>query len=59
MVINVPEDQIEIESFTVFSIDFSVVYEKKYYVREYPENFLYLKIINKQMIDYVFETDEN
>ena len=59
MVINVPEDQIEIESFTVFSIDFSIVYENKYYVREYPENFLYLKIINKQMIDYVFETDEN
>ena len=30
--LNIPEDDIECESFTVISVDSSPVYEKKYYV---------------------------
>ena len=33
--INVPEDYIECESFTVISIDFLLVYENKYYQQVY------------------------
>ena len=48
---NVPEDDIECESFTVISI----VYENKYYLPVYLGNCAY-KTANKQMADYL---DEN
>ena len=52
--LNVPEDDIECESFTVISIDSLLVYDKKYYLQIYLDNCAY-KIVNKQ-IDYL---DEN
>ena len=53
--LNVPEDDIECETFTVISIDSLLVYENKHYLQVYLDNCAY-KIINKQMIDYL---DEN
>ena len=53
--LNVPEDDIECESFTVISIDSLLVYENKYYSQVYLDNCAY-KIINKQLTDYL---DEN
>ena len=53
--LNVPEDEIECESFTVISIDSLLVYENKYYLQVYLDNCVY-KIVNKQMTDYL---DEN
>ena len=53
--LNVPEDDIECESFTVISIDSLLVYENKYYLQVYLDNCAY-KIVNKQMTDYL---DEN
>ena len=53
--LNVPEDDIECESFTVISIDSLLAYDKKYYLQKYLDNCAY-KIINKQMTDYL---DEN
>ena len=53
--LNMPEDDIECESFTVISIDYLLVYDEKYYLQIYLENFVY-KIMNKQMTDYL---DEN
>ena len=50
--LNVPEDDIECESFTVISIDLFLVYENKYYLQVYLDNSNY-KIVNKQMTDYV------
>ena len=50
--LNVPEDDIECESFTVSSIDYLVVYENKYYLQVYLENCAY-KTANKQMTDYL------
>ena len=52
--LNVPEDDIECDSFTVISIDFLFVYENKYYLQVYLDNCAY-KIANKQMTDYLFE----
>ena len=52
---NMPEDDIKCESFTVISIDYLLVYDEKYYLQIYLENFVY-KIMNKQMTDYL---DEN
>ena len=52
--LNVPEDDIECESFTVISIDSILVYENKYYLQLYLDNCAY-KIINKQMTDYLDE----
>ena len=43
--LNVPEDDIECESFTVISIDFLHVYKKKYYLQVYLDNCAY-KITN-------------
>ena len=37
--LNVPEDGAECESFTIFSIDFLLVYETKYYLQVNLENF--------------------
>ena len=50
--LNVPEDDMECESFTVISIDSLLVYENKYYLRVYLDNCAY-KIVNKQMTDYL------
>ena len=53
--LNVPEDDIEYESFKVISIDSLLVSENKYYLQVYLDNCAY-KIVNKQMADYL---DEN
>ena len=53
--LNVPEDDIKCESFTVISIDSLLVYDKKYYLQVYLDNCAY-KIVNKQITDYL---DEN
>ena len=50
--LNVPEDDIECESFTAISIDSLLVYENKYYLQVYLDNCDY-KIVNKQMTDYL------
>ena len=52
--LNVPDDDIECESFTVISIDFLLVYKKKYYLQVYLDNNAY-KIANKQMSDYLVD----
>ena len=49
--LNVPEDDIECESFIVISIDSLLVYKNKYYLQIYLDNCVY-KIVNKQMTDY-------
>ena len=53
--LNVLEDDIECEYFTVISIDSFLVYDKKYYMQVYLDNCAY-EIVNKQMADYL---DEN
>ena len=53
--LNVPEDDTECDSLTVFSSDFLLVYENKYYLQTYLDNCAY-NIVNKQMTDYL---DEN
>ena len=58
--LNVPEDDIECESFKVISIDSLLVYKNKCYLQVYLDNCAH-KIID--MIDYLgenpLETDEN
>ena len=44
--LNVSKDDIECESFTVISIDFLFVRNKKYYLQVYLDNCAY-KIVNK------------
>ena len=44
--LNVPEDNIECESFTVISIDSLLVYDKKHYLQVYLDNCAN-KIVNK------------
>ena len=53
--LNAPEDDIELKSFTVISIDSFPVYENKFYLQVYLDNCAY-KNVNKQMTDYL---DEN
>ena len=53
--LDVPENDIEYEPFTVISIDPLLVYEDKYYLQVYVDNCAY-KIVNKQVADYL---DEN
>ena len=53
--LNVPENDIKCESFTVISIDSLLVYENKYQLQLNVDNCAY-KSVNKQMTDYV---DEN
>ena len=48
--LNVPENDIECESFLAISIDSLFVYESKYYLQLYLDNFSY-KNVNKQMAD--------
>ena len=50
--LNVTEDNIECESFTVISIDFLFVYESKYHLQVYLDYCAY-NIINKQRTDYL------
>ena len=50
--VNVPEDDVECESFTVISIDSLLIYENKYYLQIYLDNCAY-EIVNKQMTDYL------
>ena len=60
--LNVPEDDIECESFTVISIDSLLVYKNKYYLQVHLDSSTY-KIVDKWVRDYLgknsFETDEN
>ena len=53
--LNVPEDDIEFESFAIISIDSLLVYESKYYSQVYLDNCAN-KIANKQRTNYL---DEN
>ena len=48
--LNVPEDGIEFESFTVISIDSLLAYENKFYLQVYLDNRAY-KFANKQITD--------
>ena len=50
--LNVPEDDIGCESFTVTSIDSLLIYKNKYYLQVYLDNCAY-NIANKQMTDYL------
>ena len=50
--LNVPEDDIKWEWFTVISTDSFLAYENKYYFQVYLDNYAY-KIANKQMRDYL------
>ena len=50
--LNVPEHDIECESFIITSIDSLLVHENKYYLQVYLDNYAY-KITNKQMTDYL------
>ena len=60
--LNVPEDGVECESFTIISLGSLLVYENKFYLQIYSDNFAY-KIVNTQMIGYLhdnlFESDES
>ena len=48
--LNVPEDHVECERFTVISINCLLIYDKKYYLQVYLDNRAY-KVVNKQMTD--------
>ena len=50
--LNVPEDGVECESFTIISIDSLLVYENKYYLHIYLDNVAY-KTVDKKMRDYL------
>ena len=50
--LNVPEDDIKWEYFTVISTDSLLAYKNKYYFQVYLDNYAY-KIGNKQMRDYL------
>ena len=58
---NVPEDVVECESFTISSIFSLLLSENKYYLQLYLS--CACKILYKQMIDYIdgnlFESDED
>ena len=61
--LNVLEDSVKCESFTIISINSLLVYNCKYYLQVvYLDNYAY-KIMDKQMKDYLndnlFETDED
>ena len=52
--LNVPEDDMKYESFTVISIDSLLVYNNKYYLQVFLDDCAY-KTVNKQMTDYLEE----
>ena len=60
--LNVPNDEIEFECFTVFSIDSLLAYKNKYYLHVYLDNCAY-KVTEKRMTDCLddnlFETHED
>ena len=60
--LNVSEDSVECESFTIISIDSLLVYENKYNLQVYLDHCAY-KIVDKQMTDYfhnnLFKIDED
>ena len=56
--LNELEDDTECECFFVISTNSLLVYKNKYYLQVYFDNYAY-KIIEKQIIDYLDETDEN
>ena len=60
--LNVPEDRLEYDSFAIISIDFSLVYENKFYLQVSWKNCTY-KILNAQMIEHLhdnlFESHKN
>ena len=62
LILYVPEDGVEYESFTTISNNSLLVYENKYYLELYLDSCAY-KIVDKQMADYLddnlFETDED
>ena len=62
LILYLPEDGVEYESFTTISNDSLLVYENKYYLGLYLDSCAY-KIVDKQMADYLddnlFETDED
>ena len=52
--LNVPEDGVECEPFTIISINFLLVYQNKYYLELYLNSFVY-QVLNKQMIDCLYD----
>ena len=50
--LNVPEDDIEYESFTVIFIDSLLIWESKYYLQLHLDS-CPCKVTNKQMTDYL------
>ena len=50
--LNVPEGDIECESFAVISIDLLLVYDKNYYLPVYFDNSAH-RIVNKRVTDYL------
>ena len=50
--LNVPEDDVECESFTVIFVGSLLAKESNYYLLVYLDNFAY-KIVHKQMIDHL------
>ena len=60
--LNVPEDGVEYEFITIISTDSLLVYENKYYLQVYLDNYAY-KIVDRQVTDYLddnlFETDKD
>ena len=52
--LNVPENDIEWQSFTVVSFHCLLVCENKYNLQVYLDNYAF-KIANKQMVDYLHE----
>ena len=47
-------DDVACETFTIISIDSLLVYENKYYVQVYLDNYAY-KIVNIEMADYLYD----
>ena len=60
--LNVPEDGVECESFTIIFIDSLLTYDNRLYLQAYLDNYAY-KIVDRQMTDYLveylFENDED
>ena len=60
--LNVSENKVVCNSFTVISIDSLLLYDNSYYLQVYLDNCTY-KTVGNQMIDYLdydlFETDED
>ena len=52
--LNVPEDDIECQFFSVISIDSLLLFDKKYYLQVHLHNCAY-KTVNKQMTEYLEE----